>query len=366
MTDDLEDRITRTLTEAAETGPGLDLLPTVTDRGRRLRRRRRVAFGATTAAVVAVVAVAGAPTVLDRPSDHRAMPGGAPSATASVGASPSEAPSGRILAPPAATGQKTVQADPSVLASDPMLIHLGLTWTPPATHSMTWQSDRINTGVETVRVDAGGLQLAVTAAHSRKAVGNLRAADRSGTTTIGGHQATLYREPGQWSVVWQPRPGVWIDATGRSRAEAVRIAAGVRLDAVYQCSLPARLGSAPAGAALRSCEIGVDWYDGAPHYAAKLYVHAAERTIDVSFSDMHSQMPADEADGTCTIQGRSGIVLRRNGFTTMRVTGLHGFNTVEVGGNAPDGPLLAVANGLHVTGVPDRPETWSTRPFTGG
>lgn len=371
MTDDLETRIARTLTETAEADPYPELLPAVADRGRRLRRRRRAALGATTTAVAAVVALAVVtlPNLGHQPNQHgtvRAGHGGTPTA----GASPTRAPSGRVLAPPTAPGKPTAESDPSVVGSNPMLVHLGLSWVPGDTKGMTWGGQA---GTETVTVQqasgddgAVGATLAGSSKQLFTVIGKPELVD---TTTVGGKPAKLYAGHSRSYLVWQPLPGVWAAAYAGDQHTAASLAAGARFDKVYQCSSPATVRQVPSGTALAKCELTVSTENADVQYASTLYLWNADRSrvAVVGFSDMKSQMPVDEADGTVTVQGHQGLLMRKQeGVVTLRLSEFAGFGMVDVTGQGlSDDELVAVANGLHVTGRPDRPTTWVTDPVPG-
>jgi hypothetical protein len=250
-----------------------------------------------------------------------------------------------------------------VVGSDPTLIHLGLSWAPgKKVQTVTWSS---RAGSESVRVedfDAGAML-----ERSRAAV--MRIFDPStpaGTTKIGGVRAEVYRAGGRYHVVWQPHAGLWAGTYGGSRSRAIEVARATRFDTVYQCPSPARLGHLPSGFALRGCELELeDWGNAGYQYGSTLYLQNADqsRTVTVGFSDIRSEMPADEADGTMTIRGHQAIVMNKNGTTTVRVTEFGGFHSIDVTGDGvPTDELAATIDGLHVTGKPDRPETWTTHP----
>lgn len=352
--------------------PG-DLIARVSAAAGRRRRRRRMA-GAGIAAAVVAVAVAAVPTAvgqLGHGPSVRSAHSGSPSAGPSGKPSPSgsAAPrSGQILAPPEASGATSVESDPSVFASDPMLFRVGLSWLPPHIATLSWTSKR---GKGEVIEGNTGPHVTVRSVRNRSDLnGVLAGTDPWGTVTVGGERAKMYQDDMFTYIVWQPAHGVWVAVETGSQDTATRVARGVRLDTVYQCASPGAFHDLPSGTTVSRCDMAVT-SAGSLRYESSVSLSGPDRSIDVeiSFTDTKAEMPGTDESQHVTVQGHEAYIMRNpsnQAYVSLHVPWLGGFGSMDVSSLSMSvDQVVAIADGVQVTGKPDQPGTWVTDPLSG-
>lgn len=240
----VEERLVAALREHAEGEVDTTaLLHGASAAGERLKRRRRVGALAAVAASVAVAVgvVAG-------------VFGGIPSPES---APPATREHSWTMPPalPMADGEPSAEQDPSVVSSDPRLLHLSLDELPLRQVEVWYSSWDM---VEKIELVSAGQRPSAPPDTSimlskRPPVGP--AGERREPGKVGSHDAILYREGATRGVRWQPAPGLWAEVHGvfSSPDDLIATAEAVRLDRVHRCVTPLRLTWAPEGARFSRC-----------------------------------------------------------------------------------------------------------------
>ncbi|MGB2569854.1 hypothetical protein ACPFP2_15570 [Micromonospora citrea] len=343
---DLDERITSTLRAHAEGEVDSHrLLRDSLARGRRRRLRRR-AVTATALALVGVLGVLG--THLDV----------LPSRPAWTAATP---------APPPVLGVPGALAEPTLVGTDPHLLHFGVD--PARARLLTW---RTGGGVEGGRLDLGGGR--IVAVDLSTDVAAVERSVHQGMTypdtpaTAAGFDGRVQRVPspgpgGQpgWFLRWQPVPGLFVrvhtvdDDDGGLR-EAV---AALRLDEVHRCATPLRLTTLPPDASLAGCEVSVI---GFPHSLDVLLTvtRPGDQRLDVRL-EYGSEFPGGRTVGNRTIGDRAGYVPPQGG--ELELLGVHqAYVTARFGRpyrGFTEADATVVLGGARFADDLTRPSTWN-------
>ncbi|SCG52357.1 hypothetical protein [Micromonospora coxensis] len=343
---DLDERITSTLREHAEGAVDSHrLLRDSVARGRRRRLRRRV----VTATALALVGVLGVATV---------QLGEVPSRSAWTAAPP---------VPPPVVGVPGALADPTLVGTDPNLLHFGVD--PARARLLTW---RTGGGVEGGRLDLGGdrivaVDLSTDAAAVERSV-------HEGMTypdtpaTAAGFDGRVQRVPstgpgGQpgWLLRWQPVPGLYArvhtvaDDDGGLR-EAV---AALRLDEARRCATPLRLTTLPPDASLAGCEVSVIGFPDALDVLLTV-ARPGDQRLDV-WLEYHREVPSGRTEGNRTIGDRAGYVppqggeLELLGVDKASVTARFGWPNRGF----TEADAAVVLGGARLADDLSRPSTWN-------
>ncbi|GAA1505474.1 hypothetical protein GCM10009827_018820 [Dactylosporangium maewongense] len=335
-------------------------------RGRRLRAR---AYAVRGAALVAVVAAAGAVTVSRSPG----VPGPAAQASQSAGADWIRYPPPGGWSVPGLPAV-AVPADPSRIGTDPALLHFTVDEWSVVSPYATWRSTG---GVETIEFARDGatykVSLAKTTAlldrlledENRDPAGHLPTATDRGdglfVFTSGPMQRFYYQR-------WQPVPGVWAQlfAEDAATADAARIKARVRLDVTLRCAAPVQLTALPAGAGLLGCETTLAGND-LPGRLLFATLWAGENTVDrAEISMMRVGLSATSAAPTLTIGGHPAAVFTDDRFRpSVEFPDVNGLRIHIAGTGTYTSPaLLTIAEGIRVARAPFDPSTWADRLVT--
>ncbi|MBE1490711.1 hypothetical protein [Plantactinospora soyae] len=230
------------------------LLTGATSRGVTLRRRRRAAV---TLVVVAVLGVGvGGPVAVWATS---AGTGQGIDQAGTDGQGPAAVPM-----PPSVPGRPTVQDDPSVLGSDPTLLHLSVEGPPPGLPTIQTESPTGNPslpagwasmlGSEYLRL---GSPVAVDFWAGAMALEQTRGYTRQGEVTVNDKPAQYHVHAVQQLILWQPVTGVWVAArgiNGTSKEALIAAASSLRFDRVSSCAVRFATAAAPPTAVLSRCD----------------------------------------------------------------------------------------------------------------
>lgn len=181
-------------------------------------------------------------------------------------------------------------------------------------------------------------------------------------TTVGGRPATAAVDlsDGHRSslVRWQPEDGLWAQVTGaHDEAAALSVANAVRIDRVYRCAVPFRLGTVPSGTEYQECDL-------------TLYANGAFQAVGaiVGTSSWWLELGVIESGGpppTTTLAGRPAYV-QEVGDPPVLMVGLDlGDHTVMAStGHVYDTQaILAAMGGYHEVARYDDPAAWSGGPL---
>ncbi|GAB3944490.1 hypothetical protein GCM10027614_34780 [Micromonospora vulcania] len=221
-------------------------------RGRRRQLHRRVAAG-TALALVGVLGFVAVPgTGIDGLTSRLPWSAGAPSEATPV--------------PPRADGVPGAAAEPTLVGSDPQVLHFGLD--PAKARYLGWAAFRAN--VESVRLSVGdGQPVYVEAATSVELLsssvsfGSVELAVGKPRTEIFDGTSQPATGPASGLVKsWQPAPGLYARAVilQGGRAELERAVDALRWNEARWCAVPLRLGAVPEGATIASCSVDVSSY----------------------------------------------------------------------------------------------------------
>ncbi|WP_433041129.1 hypothetical protein [Dactylosporangium sp. CS-033363] len=239
----IDELLTETFRERAEHRADLAVLAErAVVRGRRSIVRRRVITGGT-AAVVALVLVAG--IALNRP-------GAAPP----VAVSPLEAVPGVPGLPTTAADRLPTRAE--VTAGDPDELFYALDRIPQV-YSLI--DARFGAGQGLLLRDGGGAGAQLQLLDHREPI---EPADSTEALSVGQWPATLYRFEQFHRIVWEVGDGVWMHVTAGSDALAEELAGHVRFDRRTHCATPAAPVTLPAGYAVQDCDVALQLSPGQP------------------------------------------------------------------------------------------------------
>ncbi|MEE6263865.1 hypothetical protein [Plantactinospora sonchi] len=384
MTDPLERTLVRSLAERVG-GPvdTADLAASALRRGRSQRRRRQALAGFGAAVVVAAAGM----TVLDPLSGGR-VAGVPPQAGAvPVPGVPSSPPAGwRAPTPPVAVGVPGAAQTPDLVGADPGVLHFSVDGLTIGAERVTWA---VESGSERVGVTVGGRYTEIALARD---VGRLDllvqgqdvdptaawSEPETSAATVGGLPATLYVQRSDqaeaFHLRWKPAPGVWAQVYGHGgwgrSAEAVSIAARVRLDTAARCAAPVRLPvwthpDTPLGC--RVTMAGTDQPDaegrltrlvevvltvGRRH--GRVEVGVRRRSVDGTAAG--ERLGGRPAYRTTTARGEHRLVVPDFDGLRIELTASAGYAVPQV---------ARVAAGLRLDGDPEEPATWPIWPSTG-
>ncbi|HEX8348176.1 MAG TPA: hypothetical protein VF657_26115 [Actinoplanes sp.] len=324
-------------------------------RGRliRRRRRRRMAVGAVTLAVVAVI---GAATVTLPGLRQEARP---------VAAEPGIELTSRGPMLPAAGGQTGAAGRPEAIGTDPRVVHFSVDAFSGTATQVTWTAEE---GLEKVEVRAPGFEAHVAVARTPDMLGPsltfmpdgglgspvaVRVGDRDGTLRT----APNARADGltMWSIRWQPTDGVWAqtDVWAKARADAERVSALVEFDAAQRCTLPFTLTAMPPGKAVRSCTVTLSSV-GAPRFV--------RGALEVSHDGRMVEVRGSAAPGTEPFAGGLSAgpyrVRQDDVRYTMVVPPYLVEATLLTRQRMPQEQVLQVLAGLQTRGEPGDPQSW--------
>jgi hypothetical protein len=278
VTTPLEDRI-RSAFETHAGGPADDALDTVLTtavRGGTRLRHRRTATAAVAGLAVLAVAAAGVLAVAGRPALLGPAAPGAPATTPAWAAVPATSSTTMPSPPEAPQGTVTAATDPTVVGTDVGLLHFRLGTLPVPSTQVSWVSEpHLEYAKLAVAAPSGPQEWPTEVMVTQDEVVLEVMAPEAGKadiistpTTVGDRPATLLTQPhagdlpgtstvprDAHGIRWQPVPGVWAEVESRSLAvgDLVRLAAGLRLDATYQCKVPVRTAAPPAGSRVTTC-----------------------------------------------------------------------------------------------------------------
>ncbi|MGW5667489.1 hypothetical protein [Micromonospora sp. NPDC003776] len=373
---DLDRALHETLTRVADEDVHVErLLAGARTSGTRYRRRRRfgIAAGAAGLSAVAVAVVLSVTAALSPsatpgtglgpasgsgPEPRSATPLPSPSTP------PTETPSTILPTPPVAVGAATA-IDSADEVGRPLLLHLSLARSSFPIIGVQYQQliderqellgiDGVDNNGEQrqliVRVGANTKDFEPLAGE-RKAV---RVAGRPGTFAVDKVDNRRYTV-----LRWQAANGLWLQVAGaRDEADALTVAANVRLDRTYRCVAPYRLRSLPATMKVESCSMV---FRGT---TASSMLSVSNGTFHILFATD----PGQVTDANERIGGRPARVLEHRGDGGAQI--------MEVAVNQGDTMLSLTASGRYDPTVVRRivancdwtggqdPGTWPTDPIS--
>lgn len=405
---DIEARVTESLRADAERTPSsAHLHDRAVARARTIRRRRRVvaAAGATALAAAGLLLVPHPGT-----SQHVTVPG--PSPVHTRAASP---PGPTTL--PEVTGVPTAADRPTVLGTDPAVLHFDLNLAAIGGTASQWTS---HTTFESVQVATGSgdphnalqappLEVFVGSDQAKLEAGRTPPGDyvevNDGTrylrydqgprqpTTVGDLPATLQKitndgvnrvthvpptstldsdlnvnysptyGPTAWVLRWQPADGIWaiIELRAPDSALAYAAASALRLDHAQRCAVPGHLTDVPAGARLAACQTLVRTAPSGPHgvwLASSVTIALPDGTsAGVTLEEVRPHKPIDLAQfhPNRTVAGHPAewFTDQPGGLWVLQF----GAAEVFVGG-VPEAVALRLAGGLRIADDLAHPGTW--------
>jgi hypothetical protein len=350
LADSLQRRAGGTEVDSAE------LLDTAVKRGRRIRRRRRVvvagsAFVATAAVAVGLTLAPGMP--------RGPSPTAPPVPARSVVPSTTEPAHGALWMPPA-TDQPGAVSRPDLVGTDTSVLHFSINGMTEGAESATWVSARDLESAQFFGTDAT-MSFMITAARSKKDLGELPTTGQAQAVTVNGRSATMAEATrlGEWVVTWQPADGFWAQAfaSGYDRAGALRMAGSVRFDQATRCVVPFHLTAMPAGLAVEQCTVTLR--STGPHPGLQeAQWQVGDGRHYASFSVGNGRETSEAFRGQITV-GRYRV-LRQSG-TWVFVTRPYFVQlmTAEGGhGPIPESAARALIGGFRTTGMPEDPTSW--------
>ncbi|MET8123897.1 hypothetical protein [Micromonospora sp. NPDC005189] len=306
---DLDEQIAQTLRERAEGDVDTNrLLRASRARGRRRQVHRRVAAGTALSLLGALGVVGVTGTGLD------GLTGRMPWTTATPAVVPP--------VPPRADGVFGAAVDPTLVGSDPTVLHFGLD--PTRARYLGWEVYR--NAVETVRLSVAGSE------EVRIDVG--RSTDLFGSVNFDGvsFEVTELGRPNFDGAVrpasgmarglvklWQPTPGLYARAVMLHGDPAVleQAVEALRWKEARRCAAPLRLGALPAGATVTGCTVDVASY---PRLVTARFglQRAARENMSVEYRYVSRAGTYTEADRT--IAGRPALLSARG--TRLELVGI--------------------------------------------
>jgi hypothetical protein len=168
---------------------------------------------------------------------------------------------------PVAAGKRSATSDPSLIGSDPSLIHFGVDQgTLPDLDSLIWQTGGGRESVEAAYGSGASISLSLYRREGdAQQVSPYTRMQSTKQIAINGRPATLQkygRVPGSplpiWTIYWQPVPRVFAGVNAADATDvAIRAFAGsVRLATTYECVQPLKVGKPPGGR-LIGCRTGL-------------------------------------------------------------------------------------------------------------
>ena len=344
----LEEQIVAVLRERAE--GDVDVVALVEGAGGRGRSRVRRVQGMRVAGAAAVVlAVAGA-LAMGPASGRGLLDLGRRNGTEGV------------PRPPLAVGVESAVGHPEVVGADRGLFHRDLEGISRTFSRVRWESSQ---GSEDLALQSpDGSSVVVVLSPDPANLEPLQASQHA--TTVGGRPATaaMHRSDSDHTsqVRWQPENGLWAEVTGaRDEAAALSVAKAVRIDRVYRCAVPFRLGTVPSGTEVKACELFL--YSNGAFQAVGATVGTSSWSLEVSVFAGGAPPP------TTTLAGRPAYVQEITdsaGHPPILSVGLDlGDHTVMAQtGNAYDTQaILAAMAGYREVARYDDPGAWSGLPL---
>ncbi|MET8231988.1 hypothetical protein ABZS77_15090 [Micromonospora sp. NPDC005298] len=351
---DLDEQIAQTLRERAEGDVDTDrLLRGSRARGRRRQVHRRTAVGTALCLVGALGFVGVTGPGLDE------LAGRMPWSTAT--------PTPTVV-PPRADAVPGAATDPTLVGTDPQVLHFGLD--PDRARYLGWEV--IRDQGETVRLSvAGSEEVRVDVSRSAELFSSVIIDGRSFEVTEAGRptfDGSIRPASGMARglvTLWQPAPGLYARAVmlHGDRAVLKRAVEALRWKEARRCAAPLRLGALPAGARVTVCSVDVASY---PRLVTARFglQRAARENMSVEYR--YASQTGTYTDADRTIGGRPALLSAKG--TRLELVGIPRTRVIADFGWPWDGQsppnvfteaeATALLADVELSEDPTRPQSW--------